>query len=80
MSKPQIATQPVSLLPHTFSVKKAQDRDVPPLKNGDRLRRAEFERRFDAMPELKKAELIKGIVYMGRYFLNKRNQFRHISF
>lgn len=37
---------------------------IPPLKNGDRLTRTEFERRYDAMPHLKKAELIKGIVYM----------------
>jgi Uma2 family endonuclease len=38
---------------------------IPPLENGDRLTRAEFERRYDAMPHLKKAELIEGIVYMG---------------
>jgi len=38
---------------------------IPPLQNGDRLSRAEFERRYDAMPHLKKAELIEGIVYMG---------------
>lgn len=37
---------------------------TPPLENGDRLSRFEFERRYDAMPELKKAELIEGIVYM----------------
>ncbi len=37
---------------------------IPPLQNGDRLTRAEFERRYDAMPHLKKAELIEGIVYM----------------
>ena len=37
----------------------------PPLENGDRLNRDEFERRFDAMPDLKKAELIKGVVYVG---------------
>jgi Uma2 family endonuclease len=36
----------------------------PPLQNGDRLTRAEFERRYDAMPQLKKAELIGGVVYM----------------
>src|SRR5690349_11384040 len=36
----------------------------PPLENGDRLARDEFERRFDAMPELKKAELIGGVVYV----------------
>jgi hypothetical protein len=33
--------------------------------DGERLTRAEFERRFDAMPELKKAQLIEGVVYMG---------------
>lgn len=38
---------------------------TPPLENGDRLTRDEFERRYDAMPDLKKAELIKGVVYMG---------------
>lgn len=37
---------------------------VPPLQAGDRLSRAEFERRYDAMPDLKKAELIEGVVYM----------------
>jgi Uma2 family endonuclease len=37
---------------------------VPPLVNGDRLTRAEFERRYEAMPHVKKAELIEGIVYM----------------
>ena len=37
---------------------------IPPLEPGDRLTRAEFERRYDAMPNLKKAELIEGVVYM----------------
>ena len=37
---------------------------VPPLKHGDRLTRDEFERRYEAMPHLKKAERIKGVVYM----------------
>jgi Uma2 family endonuclease len=35
-----------------------------PLEPGDRLTREEFERRYDAMPQLKKAELIEGMVYM----------------
>ncbi len=35
------------------------------MENGDRLTRAEFERRYDAMPDLKKAELIEGQVYLG---------------
>jgi Uma2 family endonuclease len=38
---------------------------IPPLENGDLLSRAEFERRYTAMPNLKKAELIEGIVYMA---------------
>lgn len=37
---------------------------TPPLNNGDQLTREEFERRYHAMPQLKKAELIEGIVYM----------------
>src|SRR5438270_10421299 len=37
---------------------------IPPLENGDHLTRAEFERRYDAMPGLKKAELIEGVVFM----------------
>src|SRR5947208_2514195 len=37
---------------------------IPPLQNGDRLTRPEFERRYDAMPHLKKAELIEGVVYV----------------
>ncbi|MBD2194152.1 MULTISPECIES: Uma2 family endonuclease [Calothrix] len=38
---------------------------LPPLENGDKLTRPEFERRYHAMPEVKKAELIEGIVYMA---------------
>jgi hypothetical protein len=37
---------------------------IPPLEPGDRLTRGEFERRYEAMPNLKKAELIEGVVYM----------------
>src|SRR2546423_8968046 len=36
----------------------------PLLEPGDRLSRDEFERRYEAMPNVKKAELIEGIVYM----------------
>ncbi|RKU08277.1 hypothetical protein C6502_15655 [Candidatus Poribacteria bacterium] len=36
-----------------------------PLKHGEQLTRDEFERRYEAMPRLKKAELIEGIVYIG---------------
>jgi Uma2 family endonuclease len=37
---------------------------IPPLENGDHLTRTEFERRYEAMPDLKKAELIEGVVYI----------------
>ncbi len=37
---------------------------IPPLENGDKLTRYEFERRYNAMSNLKKAELIEGIVYI----------------
>ncbi|MGL5064477.1 MAG: Uma2 family endonuclease, partial [Microcoleus sp.] len=35
-----------------------------PLENGDRLSRAEFHDRYLAMPHVKKAQLIEGVVYM----------------
>jgi Uma2 family endonuclease len=35
-----------------------------PLENGDSLTRPEFEKRYAAMPHVKKAELIEGVVYM----------------
>jgi Uma2 family endonuclease len=37
----------------------------PPLESGDRLSRAEFERRYQAHPEIKKAELVDGVVYVS---------------
>jgi hypothetical protein len=37
---------------------------IPRLGNGDHLDADEFLRRYDAMPEVKKAELIEGVVYM----------------
>ena len=37
---------------------------IPTLEAGDRLTRVEFERRYCAMPEVKKAELLEGVVYM----------------
>lgn len=36
-----------------------------PLENGDFLTRSEFEKRYAAMPQIKKAELIERVVYMG---------------
>ena len=39
--------------------------EPPILESGDRLIRSEFERRYTAMPHLKKAELIEGVVYVA---------------
>jgi len=37
---------------------------IPPLEQGDRLSRQEFHRRYEAMTNVKKAELIEGVVNM----------------
>jgi Uma2 family endonuclease len=47
------------------SSKPAESATIPPLCHGDHLTVEEFLRRYDAMPEVKKAELIEGIVYIG---------------
>ncbi|NEO17652.1 MAG: Uma2 family endonuclease [Moorea sp. SIO4G2] len=38
---------------------------IPPLESGDQLTQVEFEQRYARMPDVKKAELIEGIVYMA---------------
>jgi len=59
---------------------------VPVLCAGDRLTRDEFERRYAAMPDLKKAELIEGVVYVGspvsllRHGLPQANLFAWLTF
>ena len=47
------------------AIENPSDGAIPPLENGDRLTRVEFERRYDAMPHLKKAELIEGEVFIA---------------
>lgn len=37
---------------------------IPPLEQGDHLTREEFHRRYEAMPHIKKAELIEGVVHL----------------
>ena len=58
----------------------ADQTQIPPLESGDRLTRDEFERRYNAMPNLKKAELIEGVVYMPSpvRHLNHGKQHRQI--
>jgi hypothetical protein len=57
-----MATGSPTTTPHEHPVPPASM--PPPLENGDHLTRAEFERRYEAMPGVK-AELIQGVVYMA---------------
>jgi hypothetical protein len=52
---------------------------ILPLENGDRLSRIEFERRYTAMPKVKKAELIEGMVYMGSPVRAKSHGEPHVA-
>jgi Uma2 family endonuclease len=49
------------------------------LETGDRLSRAEFERRYTAMPELKRAELIEGVVYLPSPVRLRRHGQPHLN-
>jgi Uma2 family endonuclease len=49
-----------------------------PLMAGDRLTRAEFERRYHNHPEIKKAELIEGVVYMPSPVKHRRHGWPHL--
>ncbi len=51
---------------------------IPPLQAGDRLTRAEFERRYRAMPHVHKAELIEGVVYMPSPVSNEGHASPHV--
>jgi Uma2 family endonuclease len=53
-----------TMLAKSVASKPEPDDTIPPLENGDRLTRFEFERRYAAMPDVKKAELIEGKVHM----------------
>jgi Uma2 family endonuclease len=44
---------------------KSSQKVPPPLENGAHLSRAEFERRYEAMSHLKRAELIEGVAFMS---------------
>jgi len=50
--------------PETIAASAATLSTIPPLEHGDHMTRDEFERRYEAMPEIKKAELIEGMVYL----------------
>ena len=58
-------TQTVSKKKAGKSLQNNGKNTIPPLENGDRLTRAEFERRYEAMPNVK-AELIEGVVFIQK--------------
>ena len=58
-------TPRMSMLVEIPSPPATRARKTVPLENGDRLTSAEFLRRYEAMPEIKKAELIEGHVHMA---------------
>jgi hypothetical protein len=60
MSPPPVPT--ISLPTHPSNAASAGG--TPPLNSSDHLSRAEFEQRYGAHPEFKKAELIEGVVYL----------------
>src|ERR1043165_9476580 len=64
-------------IPTPYDLPKSSRERVPPLENGDTLTRDEFERRYSAMPNLKKAELIEGVVYMPSPVSHLRHSKHH---
>lgn len=55
----------VTQVPAKPATGKSRPRGRPPLESGDRLSRAEFHRRYSLYPEIKKAELVEGVVIVG---------------
>ena len=46
---------------------------VPPIRDGDRMNSEEFMRRYEAMPEGTRAELLGGVVHVNRWVENGTN-------
>ena len=70
----------MAIVTRSSEITKPPEPRTPPLEPGDRLSRAEFERRYEAMPELKKAELIEGVVYMPSPVRFRRHSNPHARF
>ena len=58
---------------------KSSPQGRPPLESGDRLSRAEFHRRYSLYPEIKKAELVEGVVIVGSPVFAHHSEF-HADF
>ncbi len=68
-----MATQVAPVRPENF----APGVSEPLLEAGDRLTRDEFERRYERMPNVRKAELIEGTVYMPSPVRARKHAFPH---
>lgn len=73
-------TLPGSITPDAAPIIPAAPPHATPLEPGDHLTREEFERRYDAMPHLKKAELIEGVVFMPSPVRWKQHAGPHAGF
>lgn len=81
MSQSQAAIRQPVFTPLVFNteafIANAESADIAEglstLEHGDRLTLDEFERRYETMPELKKAELVEGVVYMPSPVRHKRH-------
>jgi Uma2 family endonuclease len=67
----------MSLITLAAQSHKLPESSVPPLENGDRLTRAEFERRYTAMPEHVRAELVEGTVILASPVRHKMHGAQH---
>ncbi len=65
--------------PAQSSVESEKGRGRPPFFSGDHLGRAEFRRRYALYPEIKKAELIEGVVIVGSP-VHKQHSIPHFRF
>ena len=77
----------VATVSEPVSVPKIENRSAPsngkaenpPMQSGDRLSRAEYERRYNLHPEIKKAELIEGEVYVASPVQIKKHSRPHFN-
>jgi Uma2 family endonuclease len=65
---------------HAPSLRRKETGIIPPLEHGDHLTRQEFRRRYEAMPQGIKAELIEGVVFMPSPVTLERHGEPHADF
>ena len=73
MAQTEVLDVPPSINPAFH--KSPMEEPIPELEAGDHLTRREFHRRYEAMPHLKKAELIEGVVYMSSPVRRKHGKY-----